>query len=217
MRATKKPVVVLAGEDRNDRKSLRILLEAFVPEMRGRIVEISDKVRLRQANGHTLDERVDALANKVSARAAREHADVACVFVHEDLDAVDGPEYQTTRKRVQAALDRRFHSAHYMLAVWEVEAWLLLFPEALTAFNRSWKIGNKYRNKDTGLLADPKALLANETNSGPRSYRESDAPEILAKAIALGCHLHTSGSNRSWSRAVQDADQCGSSHLVKKK
>lgn len=52
-RAAKKPIIVLAGEDRNDCKSLRILLEAFCPDMRGRIVEIKDSVRLRQATGKT--------------------------------------------------------------------------------------------------------------------------------------------------------------------
>ncbi|WP_433362936.1 hypothetical protein [Streptosporangium sp. CA-115845] len=42
IRPTRKPIVVVAGEDRNDRLSLRILLEEFCPEMRGRIAEIGD-------------------------------------------------------------------------------------------------------------------------------------------------------------------------------
>jgi hypothetical protein len=205
-RATTKPIIVLAGEDRNDRTSLRVLLEAISPQMRGRIVEISDMVRLRQATGDTLKQRVAVLARKVLARAAREGAEVAGVFVHEDLDAVDSADYLATHGRVQNALNRHFRTAHYVLAVWEIEAWLLLFPDALVAFNRSWTVPARYRNKDTGLLADPKRLLVNEVSSAARRYRESDAPDILAKAVSLNRQPHAVGSNRSWQRMLDDAN-----------
>jgi hypothetical protein len=112
IRATRKPIIVLAGEDRNDRKSIRILLEAFCPEMRGRIVEINDKVRLRDASPVNLKERVSSLARLVKARATRENTDVACVFFHEDLDQPDGDAYVTRRESVQAALLAKFNSAH---------------------------------------------------------------------------------------------------------
>lgn len=213
VRATKKPVVVLAGEDRNDRQALRVLLEAFVPPMRGRIVEISDKVRLRQATGTTLGERVTVLRNKVTARAAREGADVACVFIHEDLDAIDSSDYDTVRKRVQEALDKNFRTAHYVLAAWELEAWLLLFPRALESFNKSWKIPARYRNKDTGLLVDPKRVMMTEVTTQARRYRESDAPEILDRVVSLSDHLQPIGSNRSWDQTRLDVTTCGAHHL----
>ncbi|MGH3624244.1 MAG: hypothetical protein ACRDQ5_21065, partial [Sciscionella sp.] len=66
--------MVLAGEDSTDRKCLRVLLETFCPDMRGRIVEINDSVRLRQASGENLSGRVSTLAGKVHARAKREAA-----------------------------------------------------------------------------------------------------------------------------------------------
>lgn len=65
--ASRKPVVVVAGEDSNDRKGLRVLLEAFCPDMRGRVVEISDSVRLRQAQGATLAPRIATLLRKARA------------------------------------------------------------------------------------------------------------------------------------------------------
>jgi hypothetical protein len=49
VRPTKKPIVVVAGEDRNDRLALRVLLEEFCPEMRGRIV-----VELARFGGHLI-------------------------------------------------------------------------------------------------------------------------------------------------------------------
>lgn len=41
---------MLAGEDTNDRRVLRILIEAFCPDTRGRIVEVHDVVRLCRAS-----------------------------------------------------------------------------------------------------------------------------------------------------------------------
>jgi hypothetical protein len=88
-RATKKPIIVVAGESANDREVLRCFLEAFCPQMRGRIVFLNDRVPLRDASGTTLNDRVKRFALRVRARAAREQAPVAAVFLHEDLDDVD--------------------------------------------------------------------------------------------------------------------------------
>lgn len=214
LRAEKKPVVVLAGEDRNDRKCLRLLLEASCPDMNGRIVEIADPVRLRQASGTNLTDRVAKLARHVRARAKRENADLACVFVHEDLDAVDGDDYLRKRTRVQKALEAELGNAHYVLAVWELEAWLLLFPDALAGFVSTWRVPAKYLNRDTGKLADPKRIMMREVGKAPRRYRESDAPDVFAKVIELGGHAGPVGTNRSWTRFRADIDECCRDHVT---
>lgn len=214
IRATRRPVVVIAGEDANDRKCLRVLLEQFCPEMRGRIVEVNDPVRLRCAGDDTLSKRAETLARKVRARAARENADVACVFVHEDLDGVDGPNFTAERERVQRALVQVLGKAHYVLAVEEIEAWLLLFPEALTGLVSSWKVPAQYRSRDTGTVVDPKGVMKRivSGNAG-RRYRESDAPEVLNKAAALGCLNRPAGTNRSWTQLRFDAGECCQRHI----
>lgn len=213
IRATRKPVVVLAGEDRNDRSSLRTLLEGFCPEMQGRIVEITDTPRLRSASQGTLSDRVKVLARKVRARAALEGTDVACVFVHEDLDRPDGDEYIEARERVQRALTSAFGSAHYVLAVAEVEAWLLLYPDAISAFVSSWQVPRQYQGRDTGMLSDPKEVMKHSVSGSGSRYRESDAPAIFAKALALKCLGRPNGSNRSWSQFRTDARDCCKLHI----
>src|SRR5699024_10273730 len=87
-----------------------------------------------------LGRRVRKLGRLVRAKAVTEDAAVACVFVHEDLDEPDGDRYPVTRERVQRALEREFGNAHYVLAVAEMEAWLLLFPECLDAFAKGWHV-----------------------------------------------------------------------------
>lgn len=212
IKATRKPIVVLAGEDSNDRKSLRILLEAFCPSMRGRIVEIKDSVRLRDARDE-LTGRVRTLARKARARAVREDADLACVFIHEDFDRPDNDDSIRIRERVQAALSKELGAAHYVLSVAEMEAWLLLFPDALAGTVSSWKLPKQYRNRDTGTLADPKKIMMQSVSSQARPYRESDAPEVFAKAVALNCLDRPEGTNRSWSQLRADADDCVRWHI----
>ncbi|WP_229403330.1 hypothetical protein [Micromonospora okii] len=212
IRAARKPVVVLVGEDSNDRKCLRILLEEFCPQLRGQLVEVKDPARLRSAKG-TLDSRVDALARLVRARAAREDADLACVFVQEDLDDSDGAEYLEKRDRVQMALEQRFRTAHYVLSTAEVEAWLLLFPDALAETVSSWRVPRQFRNRDTGTLSDPKHIMKHAVSGPARRYKETDAPDVFAKAIALGCLDQPGGTNRSWNQFRTDVSTCCRQHV----
>lgn len=207
-------MVVLAGEDRNDRECLRVLLEAWCPAMSGRLVEIKDSVRLLHAKSHgELTSRVKTLASKARAKAKLERADLACVFVHEDLDRPDGDEYTEARQRVQSALDAQFDNAHYVLSVAEVEAWLLMFPAALTGTVSSWRVPQQYQNRDTGTLGDPKQILTRNVSGSGRRYRESDAPGVLAKAVALNCIDKPIGSNRSWNQLRADVTECCTLHI----
>lgn len=211
--ATRKPVVVVAGEDRNDRRILRTVLEEFCPDMRGRIVELAKNVPLRDASARTLGERVRKLARLAKARAEREQAGLACVFVHEDFDRPAGRDYLTTRGRVQEALGREFDTAHYVLAVAETEAWLLLFPTALAKYVTGWSLPRRYLRSDTAKLSDPKKVMINEVSRSGRSYRESDAPVVLAKAVDLGCVHTPSGVNESWTQFHEDINACCGEHL----
>jgi hypothetical protein len=216
-RASRKPVIVLIGEDRNDRQSLRVLLEAMCPETQGRLVELNRTVRLRGTTDKTLRDRVSLLGRLVRAKAALEEASVACVFVHEDLDRPADDGYSSTRARVQDALSAEFGTAHYVLAAWEVEAWLLLFPDALSALARGWSVPARYRSVDTGRLGDPKQILKREVSGPTRRYAESDAPGVLAKAVSLGLLHRPSGTNRSWSDMGAEAGTCCRTHLPRQR
>jgi hypothetical protein len=199
---------VLAGEDRNDREVLRGVIEATCPRARGRVVEISDSVRLKRAGPETLAQRVRTLVGKARARAAREQAEIGCLFVHEDLDATGAAAVADAHGDVQKALRCHVDKAYYVLAAWEVEAWLLLFPEALTAVCADWKVPDKYRGIDTGYTPDPKRLLRTLTGKATRRYRESDAPKVMAKAAQRSLLDSPNGRNSSWERFRSDAAAC---------
>jgi hypothetical protein len=196
---------VVAGESANDREVLRCFLEEFCPEMQGRIVFLNDKVPLRDAGEENLKKRVARFAAQVRAKAARERASIAAVFVHEDLDQVDSGRYEMIHKRVQRALVRELGNAHYVLAVWEIEAWLLLFPDEVAAFATKWQVPASRRGRDTGRFQDPKRIFKEEISRAGTSYRESDAPAIANRIIARGALSSQSGSNRSYEVFRSDA------------
>ncbi|WP_231493854.1 DUF4276 family protein [Nocardiopsis sp. CNT312] len=208
-------VVVIAGEDRNDRESLKTLLEKEEPSLRGSIVQIRDTVRLHRATGDNLAKRVRAVLNKAEGVAEKQGPGtrVTCLYVHEDFDAVDGPAYREAHRRVEEEIRRQMGHGHYVLAVAEMEAWMLLFPGALSSVVRAWKVPSKYLGKDTGRFSDPKRILMREVSGTGRKYTESDAPEVF-RAVVEGGHMGSPrGTNSSWTRFRWDVELCGREHL----
>jgi hypothetical protein len=205
--------VVVAGEDSNDRASLRVLLEALCPDMRGRVVEINDSVRLKFATGPRLTERVAVIAAKARARAERERADLACVFIHEDLDSTEGTAGESAHKRVTQAVETSLGQGHYVLVAAEIEAWLLLFPEALRSYTSGWVLPRKYHGRDTGMIDDPKRVMVKEVAKGGRRYVESDAPAVFRKIVENDGLGRAMGTNRTWLRFGDDVTTCCRDHL----
>lgn len=208
--AARRPVIVLAGEDSHDRQCLRLVIEDLCPAAQGRIVEINKTVRLCAARQETLAQRIAKLVDLAKARAARERSEIGGLFVHEDYDQVDSSERAAARARVQAALESRI-LGHYILATWEIEAWLLLFPAALQAHTKAWSVPKKYLKRDTGRIADPKKVLQDEVARGGHRYRESDSPRIIQKAIELSLLRSPAGSNQSWAELVDGVESWCSS------
>ena len=115
---------MVAGESANDREVLRCFLEAFCPQMQGRIVFLNDRFPLR--------------------------------------------------------------------------AWLLLFPEVVTNFTSGWQVPTRRRGGDTGRFQDPKRIFKDEISKSGTRYRESDAPAIASRVVALNQQAFPVGGNRSY-------------------
>ncbi|MEV6632203.1 hypothetical protein AB0M54_15770 [Actinoplanes sp. NPDC051470] len=67
--------------------------------------------------------------------------------------------------------------------------------------------------RDTGSLSDPKKILMQKVSGTNRRYRESDAPDVFAQAVTLGCVDRPNGSNRSWQQLRTDALDCCRTHI----
>jgi hypothetical protein len=98
---------------------------------------------------------------------------------------------------------------YYVLAVWEIEAWLLLFPDEIASFATGWQVPARRRGRDTGKFQDPKRIFKEEISKAGTSYRESDAPAIANHIVALAKHAAPIGSNRSFDVFRADTiDRC---------
>lgn len=199
-------IVVLAGESANDRRMLAAFIKGAHPALAAAVTltEITDPVRLRQKAEAELQSAAQTLVRKARGKAKLKAGQFVGIAVHEDMDACTGPGYDTARRSVAAALAKASDSASsvYALAAAESEAWLLLFPDAFPLHRPSWKIPAQWRGRDSGRRRTPKEDLVSELSS-PR-FRESDGPEIAAKALAEGLLAAPNGSNRSYSELIED-------------
>lgn len=199
-----KSVIVVAGEGPYDREVLQILIPALLPKPCPKVVQIkSNDMRLHKANLR-LKPRVDELRILANTLADSHGAELAGIVVHVDLDGVVDEEYDKVRKRLSDAFKNAFHCRTALaLAAWEIEAWLMLFPEAFTKVRSSWRLKSKDTNRDLGMTSNAKETLR-AFLEGQR-YRESDAPKVMRAAIVEGevkPNIH--GRNRSYMEFVQE-------------
>ncbi|MFE1873710.1 hypothetical protein ACFW9N_22940 [Streptomyces sp. NPDC059496] len=187
-----RPIIVVAGEDDNDRQVLQHLIRSLHPGMK--IVNIKKKTILGQADKQ-LNPRVDELRRL--AQVATVGAKLAGIAVHVDLDLVNEAEYIKVRKRITTELSKAFSCPSALaLAAFETEAWLMQFPRAFTNLNPGWNLHARYRGCDLTKVDDPKGKLME--HPWHPSYRVSDAPRIMEKAFEEGTLMEPDGRNASY-------------------
>ncbi|OKK22737.1 hypothetical protein AMK16_06665 [Streptomyces sp. CB00455] len=189
----KSPVIVVAGEGKNDRQVLRHLIAAVHPG--AKIVNVNKKTALSQADT-SLSPRVAELRRL--SQAASVGAELAGVVVHVDLDAVDDAKYLRVRERISAELRKEFGCPSALaLAAFEMEAWLMQFPSAFTKVNSRWILKARYKGCDLSRVDTPKEKLRDHGWNPP--YDESFAPDIMEHVFASkDGHMEPDGKNRSY-------------------
>ncbi|MEV0777258.1 hypothetical protein ACIBLA_22460 [Streptomyces sp. NPDC050433] len=201
-------VIVVAGEDTNDCKTVEILVRELRPALKSKLVRIGDPVRLKTATGDNLTKRIGTIVNKAKGRAARDRARLSGLIVHEDLDAPTGPQYAAVRRRLADALAKESPCGTALaLAAEETEAWLLLFPDAFPHLHAGWSVPARLRGKNTGTLKNPKELLQNKI--GSPAYRETEGPDIMSEARRAGLINNPVGINQSYTDFVADLENLG--------
>lgn len=133
---------------------------------------------------------------------------VDCLYNHEDTDAVE-PSHEATAVRIESALRAAGCPGHAVACAWELEAWFLMWPEAIEATKRAWTVPSGLRNRQVGKIADPKRELREKLARGkpPQvQYHEKHAPEIAAQiASRIG---DRTGSSQSFDRLIEALDAC---------
>ncbi|MEU2620829.1 hypothetical protein ABZ642_22280 [Streptomyces sp. NPDC007157] len=203
---------MLAGEDSNDCRIVAEIIKQHHPDLSGaRLVEISDKTRLKTASGPELASRLRTIIGKAKGRALRAKGPLVGLVIHEDLDGYADAEYTRIRANVAGALSRESPcNSALALAAWESEAWLLLFPDAFPAVHSNWKVPAQFQGRDTGNLKSPKEELKHRL--GSPAFRESDGPKVAESARSLGLLASgPTGTNRSYRDFVHELGQWSAS------
>lgn len=205
-------VVVILGEDDNDRKSLQILVAALRPDIpRGELKPLRKPMALVR---NVPPQRLPAQATKVAAvlRAVAVKTPIRAVLMHEDAD-----EVEPAHERLIAKIEQTYRSLRWpvfaVVPAWEMETWWFLFPDAVQAVRPSWRRPGQYTGRDVGKIRNAKeALRQAVTPAGAKdtfqTYSEADSVVIAAKIVELGQLTPPwSARSASWTAFLTKVDQ----------
>jgi hypothetical protein len=145
--------------------------------------------------------------------AAAVDSEVVAVFAHEDSDAVE-PAHVQLEQRIRDAFAARGYDVNPAVPAWEMEAWLMQWPEAFKAYRPKWRSIDAYRGRHLGLIVNAKETLTRALRPAPsagnvRDYRESDSPALAALVTTRGLIGTPSGRSDSFtSFAAQVSSLC---------
>jgi hypothetical protein len=204
------------GEDENDTKALRELIEALRTEIKGRVVTLREPlVLIKNAKPEDVPDRARRIAHAVDIQRAAH--DVTCVFAHEDEDNIE-PGHEATCTKIEEALKKEGCLAHAVVPAWEMEAWWFMWPEQVHGVRpKSWRVPDDYLGKEVGKIRNakeelqrrvrPKDLKPEKRKTFP-DYAESDAPSIARRIREEGMARKPLAKSASYTRFVQSVDAC---------
>ncbi|WNG26199.1 hypothetical protein F0U62_20845 [Cystobacter fuscus] len=210
------PLVLVFGEDENDTRSIRELIEALRPDLAGKVQHRRQPlVLIKDARPEDVPERARKIAEAVDIERAT--SEVVCVFAHEDQDGLE-PAHEATCQKIEAALLKAGCPAHAVVPAWELEAWWFMWPEAVQAVRpRSWRLPDDHLGKQVGRIRDAKEELRRrlvpkelkpEKRKGFPHYQESDSPAIARQVREKKLARTPKASSGSYTRFMASVDRC---------
>jgi hypothetical protein len=198
----KPPLVMVFGEDKNDRVSIKHLVRALAPRAPAVKVFNSPLVLIK---GRALAEQRKSARSLVDVVAAKKITnDVVAVFAHEDCDAVE-PAHEALSTAIEQRLaEAGVAQACAVTPAWELEAWWFMWPDAVQRVNGNWRRLNR-DGTNVGMISHAKDILRRELRPKSKSdktddYTESDSP-VIAQHILEGNLINSpTATSRSYER-----------------
>ena len=182
--------ILVFGEDENDRRAIVELVRALRPDLREVKVQTrrSPVVHLkgtdRPATKRSVAEQIAALT-----KAQSRTGPVIATIAHQDCDAVE-PAHEALTRSIEEELARLGVPNPIAAApAWEIEAWWMLFPDALAAVRNCWRrLPSGATN--VGMVVNAKEALQRALRPSGRTrcpdYSESDSVAVAKRAGELG-------------------------------
>lgn len=211
--------ILVFGESENDTKAIREFIEALCPDAK---VEVRRKpiVLIKNARPENVRPQADQIARVVAVEQHR--GPISCVFAHRDCDSLE-PAHVAVGNAIESALAGALRragviglSVHAVVPAWEIENWLLLWPDVVGDHVDSWRTPSEFRNRNVGMIKDGKDTLRSAVRPrGPsrvprrtREYRESDAPAIAREVRRRGLVATPRGTSASYARFSSSVADC---------
>jgi hypothetical protein len=188
------------GESPNDTSAIRNLIVGLRPDLRDHVETRRDPLVLTQekspTKAKTNHQRIAGLVRQESAAKT-----VLAVVAHHDCDAVE-PAHTDVAKQIEDGIK----DAGCILPVigvapaWEIEAWWMLFPEAVGKVVEGWREPDDWLGRNVGMVENAKENLTKavhpKSSKGKRrtrEYEERDSIKIASNIDEFG--LHSSFAN----------------------
>lgn len=186
-RRQKRPIVLVFGEEDTDRQAIAHLTRALNPRL-----DVQPRRRpLVLMKGASQQTRRDN-AEEIARLAAAEHRvrGVVAVLAHQDCDALE-PAHEAVGETIEQSL-RNAGCPGTPIGVtpaWEIEAWWMVFPEAVSKVVPSWRTPSDWVGRDVGQVRNAKEALTRALRGDSRlkrDYSERDSPEVARHIVELG-------------------------------
>lgn len=186
----RRPLVLVFGESIHDRGAICRLTEGLRPDLTG-IVEARRTPLVLIKNAKPDKARTNAQDIAKLVRQETGARNVIAVLAHEDCDAVE-PSHVPAAAKIETALAKAGCPGVPIgvTPAWEIEAWWLVFPEAVAPIVEGWREPNDWIGKDVGTVENAKqaltkALRPRGKQRKTRDYHEADSLEIAHNVVHL--------------------------------
>lgn len=187
-----RPVILVFGESDNGRTALVELFRALRPDLASVSVKtMREPLILMKGDNRpgTRQKTTDRIADLVRAETVARP--VKAVIAHEDCDDTE-PAHETLAATIEAELTAAgVPNPIAATPAWEIEAWWMLFPEALRATRSCWATVD-HAGRDVGRIQHAKDQLRRQlrpvtaqARARCPDYAESDGIKIAAAIHAL--------------------------------
>lgn len=166
-------IMLLFGEDENDRRALKHLIQAMITSRTSIAIKpLRKPIILRQDPSNQNKRR--KMANEIAAfsKAYEEKNAKVKVVVHRDCDAVE-PAHIKAAEDLETEL-RNSGVADPIAATpaWEMETWWMLFPKQLNRVRTCWKKID-YGRQNVGKFTNSKERLVRDLRPDDKKARKS--------------------------------------------
>lgn len=201
--------VLIAGEDHNDREAIRTLTAGLRPDLRRFEYHRAPLTLVKDLNQAKAKERAHKVI--VALRARQKRGPLRALLLHEDCDAFE-PAHEDKIATIERHYSTAPCSVFAVVPAPMIEAWWLLFPDALPLVRASWRAPSEYVGRDTGRLAQAKKALREAVRPKGKvpgnfpDYSENDSPAIARAIVSSGRVASPQGRSLSWAVFVEKVE-----------